>query len=221
MLAKTAILRSARLSSVVSPSITVVSQSAAEKHDNTAVVISLSGTASGDVVYVASASHPLAAPPSGYTEISLGSTTRMVVYRKVLSAADSSVTVSANGDSTAGNACLAIVLRGVSNTTPEDTTPTESFISGSSVDGPSIVTVTANALVLSFGMAFVNDTSVTCPSGYINQSNINSNGSVSPTTLGMATKTISSPGTEDPGAWSGFGTDTVTGYALTVAVRPA
>ena len=191
--------------------------------------ITLSGTAAGDVVYVFwTNASSISDVPSGYT--GLGAAAYQTVFRlyyarKVLTAADSVITV--QGRSTDyGTGATAIVLRGVDNTTPEDATITkiENQSAAGQPDSPTIVTVTAGALVISSAASYwttTPDTTWTEPSGYSNKDvRVATTGAVINFGVGQASKDGGTAGSKNPGAWSAI---TLYGgwAAITVAVRPA
>jgi len=198
--------------------ITLVGTFEGQKTDGTAVTVNLSGTASGDVVYTFQhTSVGSGSEPSGYTLLASnndGVDSTFYVSRKVLSGADASVVFPA-GVNLDGNACAVIVLRGVDNTTPEDTATTLTTGTGAA-DSPSITTVTNGAWVISaFGGNFAVDP-ITCPTGYGNQVDITSSASTQ-VTVGAATKLKSPAGAENPGPWVDYFGAFV---AVSIAVRP-
>jgi hypothetical protein len=172
------------------------------------------------VVYAFQATrHDEGGPPTGYTQlVGLGddfSSTSFYAYRKVLSAADSSV-VFAAGLNEFGNACTVVVLRGVNNTTPEDATTTTDTGTTSAIESPSITTATASAWVFTAYGSAISSPGNLAPSGYSDQIVITShNDEVG---CGVARKEIASPGVETPGQWD---TNPVLWVAASIAVRPA
>jgi hypothetical protein len=169
------------------------------------------GIAAGDVVYVAigvgdnaSNNFDMAMTTSGYAE--LAETT---------------------GVGTTGNANVACchVWRGEDQATPEDATTQAAVRVGDStaVNTPSIDTVTANAVVLSIGASSAGTLfTPTAPSGYGNLITENLNDSKAGNTVAIASKSVASPGTEDPGAWGSWSVGTSDCLAeATVAIRPA
>jgi hypothetical protein len=200
--------------------ITLVGTFSGQDDTGATVTVSLTGTASGDVVYAFQATrHDEGAAPTGYTQlVGLGddfSSTSFYAYRKVLSAADASV-VFAAGLNEFGNACTVVVLRGVNNTTPEDATTTTDTGTTSAIESPPITTATANAWVLTAYGSLVSSPGILAPSGYSDQIVITShNDEVG---CGVARKEIASPGVESPGQWD---TNPVLWVAASIAVRPA
>lgn len=201
------------------------------------------GIAQDDVVYVAggwggTVDENPGVSTAGYTEFAdLYQNdiydTNFSINRKVQGATpDSSVVcfgpgVVAHSDWAA--AYVAHVWTGADTTTPEDATTVTTTAPNTALwDSPSITTVTANAIVISCGLgtstgAQGGDTTITGPTGYSNQVDIN--GGVEDTascTVGMASKLVTSPGAEDPGAWSDITDSTSYSYgAATIAIRPA
>ena len=103
-------------------------------------------------------------------------------------------------------------------TEPTTTTTTATGAGGTVVDGPAIDTATADAIVLTLFSKAVNDTTVTAPTGYGNQVDDVGNDALD-VTVGVASISVASPGTENPGAWT---IDTSGAWcAGTVAIRPA
>lgn len=157
---------------------------------------------------------------SGADPPSFGSPEILVGIKKQGATPDSTCAVlnaAGTSDSTVGEAQIFV---GVDTTTAIDATTTKAGGTGVAADSPSTTTVTNNAWVVSCVAVAVTDTSVTKPSGYSNQVDINAD-DTRDVTCGMASVTKATAGAEDPGAWSGFGADTQTWAAATVALRPA
>lgn len=188
--------------------------------DEDALTITFSGLLENDVVYVgfASSINTDVATPAGWTQVTTVSAgannAHLQVFRKKMGAVpDASIVFAAFDEEHVG---VAVGLRGVDQTTPEDaTTTTANSASAGAPDSPSITTVTPGAWVLSFGCAEVSDASVTAPAGYENKVDINHTN----ITVMCATKNISSPGAEDPAAWTDV--SGASWCAASVAVRPA
>lgn len=196
------------------------------------------GIAENDVVFFAycesSNDFDMQMTTSGYTELAdvgTGSALQgnLGIYRKVMGATPDSTAVCDNGSPVGGNFSMAAaehVYSGVDTTTPEDATTLASIatFSDTQPDSASITTVTANAIVLTIG--FKNTTgatpgTVTAPSGYGNKVQDQNDGSRE-AQIGIAAKSVASPGAENPGAWSGFASYAFASVAqATVAVRPA
>lgn len=193
--------------------------------DTSATVMTLTlpgGLQQDDVVYVF-ASHTdavlagvsITSPVGWSTIISGGTNDGYAVFRKVMGASpDSSVDFNSDSSSTRGSAAIAIALRGVDTTTPEDAAATEA----ASLDPASITTVTNGAWVLSFMRSEVTDAAITAPTSYVNQVDTTANDNTD-VTVGGATREIAVAGAENPGAWTGL-TSTLP-YSATIAVRPA
>lgn len=191
-------------------------------------VLSLpSGLQAGDVVYVFSgvtAATPVASTtPSGWTKVESTydySFVRTDLYRKTMGGTpDTSVTIVGTTAADSSCAAVAIALRGVDTSTPEDATPTYTGVNAANPDPASITTVTDGAYVLVFAASSANDTSVTVPSGYSNHVQITQADTVYHVTVAGATKLITTAGAENPGSWTAFATGR---YATwTVAVRPS
>jgi hypothetical protein len=194
---------------------------------NGSVTLNFTGIQQNDVVYVFTTfSSVVGLLTSGYTNIYLSDSgnTQAECYRKVMGGTpDASVqTNSSGGSGLVGFAVVAVVLRGVDTSTPEDANETFAGLSaGNQPDSPSITTVTDGALVISAIHARVLDASVTAPSGYTNQVDIASDGSFVDHTTAIASALVASAGAENPGAWSNWTTTFSDGTAATLAIRPA
>jgi hypothetical protein len=180
------------------------------------------GVLQDDVVYVCSGIDGTATiATSGYTPInnatSVNQQTR--VWRKIMGATpDTSVTINGTGQPQDAHTVVALILRGVETTQPEDATPTTASGSSTNPNNPAITTVFNRAWVLTFASSEVNDTTITAPSGYTNQTNI-AVSDTNPSTTAVATKEITPPGVEDPPSWTNWAAGDWA--AITVAVRPA
>src|SRR3990172_4171119 len=170
----------------------------------------------------------MAITTSGYTE--LGEVyfedtvpVNFAVFRKIMGITPDSTAV-CDGNDVITDSLTAVehVWTGVDIITPEDaTTEITGGIDGSVPDSPPIITVTANAIVISFGGSSIGDISVDAPSGYSNQVDINSDDNRD-STCAAASILVVSPGTEDPGAWINWTDNNATCRgAATVAIRPA
>jgi hypothetical protein len=180
-----------------------------------------SGVQQGDVVYVCSGidGTPTVAT-SGYTAIAnVTSTAQQVwVWRKIMGVTpDTSVTINGTGQPQDAHAVVALILRDVELSQPEDATPTTATGSSTNPNNPAITTTFNKAWVLAFASSRVNDATITAPSGYINQTSANIS-DTNPSTTAVATNEVTIAGVEDPPSW----TDWATGNwgAITVAVRP-
>jgi hypothetical protein len=192
------------------------------------------GIATNDVVYVAYAvghntsDFDMQVSTAGYSELADlyandALDGQLGVFRKVQGATpDSTVVCVGTTASTGSAAAVEHVWTGADTTTPEDaTTTTATGIDSGVVDSPAITTVTANAIVLSTGSNANADTTVTAPSGYGNQVDIEGNDS-SDCVVMMASIAVVSPAEEDPPAWQDLTTSSFQSWcAATVAIRPA
>jgi hypothetical protein len=182
------------------------------QEDDLVVIMGGKGGAAGGAASVSS---------SGWTKqaaVQLSSVDAFVVYTKIMGPTpDSSATCTGNGVSTAGTAYVALAFRGVDTTDILDVAAaTVGPISGTP-DSPSVTTISDGcAIITCFGQA-VSDTALTAPSGYGDQADINASDSL-PITVGAAWKAQASAGAENPGAWTGLSTQTMS--AITVALRP-
>jgi hypothetical protein len=175
------------------------------------VIVVLSGNATSDVDISV----------SGYTEIadlyanaSIIDTQLGVYYKIMGGSPDTSVTI----PSLTGLRCVVQVWRGIDTTTPQDTTRTTATKTNSSVpDPPSITTISNDALVVIASGAGAPGP-YTEPSGYSNVSKV---GGSSSNAL-VASKIKATPGSENPGVWSGADDESFLSCAsVTMAFRPA
>lgn len=187
------------------------------------------GTATDDVVYVAfntpgtsNIDQDLVMITTGYTELADLfqndlSDTQLGVFRKIMGATPDS---SAQCETTTTNGiAVCHVWTGVDLTTPEDATTTTA---GATDDGtpqpPSIVTATANAIVLAIGGSSEADAVTNAPTGYSNLIDLQHTAM----NVMISSKLVASPGTETPGRYADIaGTAADTWCAATVAIRPA
>lgn len=205
-----------------------VAENSATNGGNVTVTLPV-GTAENDIVFGGGGySRNGAAFPNittaGYVSIvtagAVGSAA-LVVERKVMGATpDSTFVGTGSGNVDDGAAYVAQVWTGADTTTPDDATPTTATGTDTQPDTPAIVTATAGAIVQSWFDKQVSDTTVTGPSGYSNQVDINANDQTNDSTVGCASILVASPASENPGAWSGVGTGGEWAGA-TCAIRPA
>jgi len=186
------------------------------------------GIANEDSVYVAyvqggSTDLNLSIVTAGYTELAdlfSNDTTdcNFGVFRKIMGVTPDSDVVCDNVGNSSTIAGVEHVWTGADQTTPEDaTTTTATGIDAAAPDSPSIVTATPAAIVLAIGGSSEADATVVAPTGYSNQID-----RALGLTVGMASKSVASPGTEDPAVWTNFsGNANDSWCAATVAVRPA
>ncbi|MFA5360351.1 MAG: Ig-like domain-containing protein, partial [Patescibacteria group bacterium] len=139
---------------------------------------------------------------------------------------DTSVSCNGSGSTLNGAVCVAHVWRGVNQTTPLDVTSTNTVGTNSPVpNSPAITPITAGAIVIATGLGVgtAGDTSVTAPTGYGNQVDIQVDPSTA-ATVGIASKAWSGSGAEDPAVWTNWtqGTATYDSWgAVTLAIRPS
>lgn len=142
------------------------------------------------------------------------------VFRKIMGATpDSDAVIENLGPGTIAGAFH--IWRGVNTTTPEDaTTTTGGAIDSGTPDPPSIDTVTANAVVIACAGSSEGDAVTNAPTGYTNLFDAQSGaGAVN---VMMSSKSVASPGTEDPGTYADVvGSTSDSWAAATVALRPA
>ena len=171
-----------------------------------------------DVVVIA-ASGGTVAPAmttAGYTQT--GVNAGLLAWKRMSASPDSSALIDITGTGGAvASAAVAIAFRGVDTTTAMDATITSATGSSTNPDSPSITTVTDGAAVISAMASLVSDASVTAPSGYGDQVDINSSDTLS-ATAGMAWLTKASAGAENPASWTNVSTGAW--VAFTVALRP-
>jgi hypothetical protein len=198
--------------------------------------ISLGTLAAGDVVYVAAGCNGTRSITSGgrangpyidtegYTQIAeaINPATSpgyyLRVFRKVMgSTPDTSVIVDIGGNASVAGVAMIYCLRGVDNTTPEDTTPTTNYGTSTNPDGPAITTVSPGAWVLSFVSSQVHDTASTYPVGWSDGYWTSFNDTF-PARTGRVRVEQATPGSVDPGPWGDWASGNWAG--VTVAVRP-
>lgn len=179
------------------------------------------GVLQNDVVYVCSGiDGPASMSTSGYTPVSniTSGSQQTRVWRKIMGATpDTNVAVDGTGQPQDAHTVVALILRDVEVSQPEDATPTTASGSSTNPNNASITTTFNKAWVLAFASSAVNDATITAPSGYINQTNI-AQTDTNPSTTGVATKEVTVAGAEDPASWTDWATGTW--GAITVAVRP-
>jgi hypothetical protein len=143
----------------------------------------------------------------------------MGVYRQVMGASpDSSVTLDGTSGS-ANHAAIAVALRGVDTTTPEDAASTTAqTIDTGTPDNPAITTVTDHAWVLAFAGSSEPDIATAAPAGY---QDLRAE-AVSNIAAVFSRKKVDAAGVENPGSYGSIvGTGADSYCAVTVAVRPA
>ena len=193
------------------------------------------GIAENDVVYIGhgvgdALDITITIVTTGYTQLTevysadSASAGNLAIWRKRMGATpDSTAVCDGSGSALSGTVAVEHVWIGVDTTTSEDATTTTAIGEAdvSAPNSPEIVTVTANAIVLSIAEIAQTDTTVTAPSGYSNQVDINASESHDQT-VGISSILVVSPGAENPAAWTNFATTAGRGWcAATVAIRPA
>jgi hypothetical protein len=186
------------------------------------------GIAQNDIVYVAvnasgSVDLDLSMITAGYTEIADlyqndNTDVNLGVFRKIMGVTPDSSAQCETG-STSANAVFHC-WRGCDTTTPEDATPTTAgAVDGGTPDPPSINTATANAIVLAIGGSSEGDAVTNPPTNYENLIDLQDGGLRN---VMMASRSIASPTTENPGTFADVvGTSSDSWAAVTVAIRPA
>ena len=161
---------------------------------------------------------------SGYADITNPGTqnpANRLAYKRMGSTPDSAVLIHQNDNRVIAG--LIQIWRGVDTTTAIDNTPTTATGASGAPDAPSFTTVTANALVFAWGAIDDDDVagSAAAPSGYTTDFLAADTGQASTAegaTCFLASAVKASPGSEDPGAFTG-GDDAW--EACTFALRPA
>jgi hypothetical protein len=204
-----------------------ISGTAINGGDVTLDLTTIATLAENDVVYVLCGTPRVAAgagtSSSGWTSISGphdNTSVRTQVFRKVMGATpDTSFVATGTANVSDGTIAVAIALRGVDTTTPEDATPVSKTDTASTNPDPSaIVTVTANAWVVVMAASASNDAAVIIPSGYGN-GHSNTVNDTRPISGSVATILEATAGSEDPPSWTSW--NTARWGAYTIAVRPA
>jgi hypothetical protein len=162
------------------------------------------------------------APGSGYTEIFKNEGTKPIggVWYKVMgSTPDTDVVCRGGGNVNDAVGYGAIVLSGVDTSNVLDVPiTTASGSTPAQPDSPAITTVTDGAFVFSIGLNSTTDATVTEPLGYSTDFG-GTGGDVADFSAYGAYLEIASASTENPGAWSFWGSDEW--QAITLAIRPA
>ena len=153
--------------------------------------------------------------PSGWTDLdssTYGNGYQRTIYKVMGSTPDTDVSLTSL--STSGATAVAIAIRGYAGT-PSITTDTGA---SGMPNSPSVTTTLDNSLVIALG-AIDDDsvTTVTAPSGYSNLVQEDATGRTGMTTM-LATKVVSTAGSEDPAAFGGSGTDDW--YGATIVIDP-
>lgn len=181
----------------------------------------------GDVVVVYGGFDPQGAGQSanitttGYTSIANSTTTNISfgTWYKVMGATpDTSVVGKGGGNNRTASAYAAYILRGVDQSRVLDSIPsTTGPTSSTNPDPPPVTTSIPGTWVIPVVGSNVYDTSVTAPTNYsnLNGSSGNDNNDIS---TYASTRTISSPGSENPGTYGSWSSGYW--YAVTMAISP-
>lgn len=159
---------------------------------------------------------------TGYTQIVTTLTTTnfsFSVWRRILPANESQAICHATALASDGVTAVALLFSGVYGSSPESVTPTSTTGSGATPDSPSITVGSANNIVISAVAQRATDTTVTAPSSFLNQTDINANDTLD-TTTGIAWIALTSSGAFNPGSWTNF-TAAVPWAAASIALKPA
>lgn len=141
-----------------------------------------------------------------------------VSYKRMGATPDSSVTCKGTGNTSDGTSYGCIVLRGVDPTTLLDVAVVDAGPTASTnPDPPAITTVTNKAMVLALALSTSNDAAHTAPTGYSNNIGAGAN-DTNDSSVGGATKIVTTAGSENPGAFTAWTTGTWRG--VTIAIRP-
>lgn len=170
----------------------------------------------GDIVVLlrASSDSITALSVSGYTTLAASGSV-YTAYRIMGATPQTSLSLytPANEDSVT----IAMVFRGVDQTTPLDTTVAIASNTTAIPDAPAVTTVTDNAMSVVLASIDQGPTAITSPTGY-------STSVVRVQASAIAAyacfKTVASAGVEDPGVFSGIASSFKRTYGVTVALRP-
>jgi hypothetical protein len=155
----------------------------------------------------------------GYTEVidrDRGSCQLSVSWARMGASPDASVTCSGSGNGNDATGYVVMVFRGVDTTTAIDATSTSDEGTGNLPNSPLITTVSDGAAVISCFIQASNETSITEPFGYANETQV-SRTETNPVTVAAAWRTVPSLGGENPGSWSGL--PSADWVAATIALR--
>lgn len=165
---------------------------------------------------------------AGYTEVAdlYANDTRdanlSVNWKLMGTVPDTAVACNGSGTATNGAVAVAHVWRNVDQTNPMDVPATTlTGTNASPPNSPAITPITAGTVVIATGLGTgtAADSSVTAPTGYINQVDISID-SGNAATIGIASKAWIS-GTEDAAAWTTWTTATSDSWcAVSLAIRP-
>lgn len=153
---------------------------------------------------------------TGYTSMT-GSGTQFCAEWKVLTAVDADIVCEAAAANT-GSACLAMVFRLPNPVTQPDVDMTTASGTSTTPDSPSNTPVTAEAPLISSFCSIVSDTTVTAPTGFEGQVDINANATTTDITCGMAWTRALVTAAFDPPSWTGV--TSASWAAITMIFRP-
>lgn len=194
------------------------------------VSVTISSVSSGDYILVAvgigSSTTPTitvtsSSTSAAYTSL-LGGTLKSSsmsfdVFGKLLTAAETTVQSFGTGRSSDSATIVVMAFRGVRSSNPIDATTTSTTGTGTTPDSPSITVASCGCAIISAVNAQVTDTTVTAPSSFLNQIDINANDNWD-TTCGMAWITHSATSSFNPTSWSNF--TSATWGSATIALSP-
>lgn len=205
--------------------ITLVGTAEGQATNGAAISLTLPGGIAQNDLVVVYESHDGAAlsgmSTAGYTTnlTDTAGSINQAVYWKFMGASPDATAALNTGTNSRGHGAIAFVLRGVDTSTPIDATTTTASATSTNPDPASITTVTNGAWVLACAASLVADTSVTAPSGYSNQTDIDSNALTADVTIGVASKEITTAGAENPASWTTW--SSAAWKTATVALRPS
>lgn len=198
----------------------------AESQSTTGAAITLTlpaGVREGDLVLVfeGQAGNALSGmTTAGYaTHASGTASAALACYYKFMGPTPDTTAVIAAGVSSEGHAGIAKVYRGVDRTVPFDVAATQTTGSSTNPNPPANTPVTFGVHAVVAASSHVSDTSVTAPTNYINQVDINSNAAVIDVTIGAADRILAVRTAEDPAAWTTW--STAAWRTMTLMLRPA
>lgn len=186
--------------------------------------LTLTGAQANDIVYICGGHSNTTANSGvmtgGYTNVAFalnGSGYRFGVYRKVMGTTpDATANCIGSLSSADAIAYVGIILRGANTTVPEHAVSGPNRGS-STTPSSNAITVTKNSVwAISMVGSGVNDGSVTQPTGYINTVQISGGNDTTDSSVGLATKEVST--NETPGAWTNWVSGTWVGF--TIGVNP-
>ena len=152
---------------------------------------------------------------------SVASDGALVVATKIASSESGDYTLRVTGATSETLRAFILTYRGVDTGTPMDATATKLVdMTNSDIhDPPAIITVTANAFVLTVVGATQSDGAAIKPTGYTLRREYGT-GSGLGEYVGVADIDAGAAGSEDPGTWSGLSATADSG-SITIALRPA